>query len=273
MRAPGPAVLRAFSVADADLRPLPGGQGVAWSDGRLVLKPVGYAPEHAWVCDVYSAWPDHDLIRVPQPVKSAEGGWTADGWGAHIFLAGRDAVLLEEVALVKRASDAFHLVASTLTPPSFVDHRDDPWAFGDRVAWEGVPPQGDRRALSLIGRLRDVTEPVLAASHVIHGDILPNVLVETGLPLAVIDWPPYVRPAGTANAIAATDAVTFRGAPLTLFDDWQDSDDWDQLLVRALLYRLGTTGWFTARDRLTGSLRTHVERAKPVVTAVLDRLS
>jgi hypothetical protein len=27
---------------------------------------------------------------------------------------------------------------------------------------------------------------------------------------AVIDWPPYFRPAGMANAIAATDAVTFR---------------------------------------------------------------
>ncbi len=273
MPTPGPAVLHAFSVAEADLRPLAGGQGVAWTDGRLVLKPVSYPPEHAWVCEAYSAWTDHDLVRVPEPVKSAEGRWTAHGWEAHIFVRGRDVVLLDEVDLVKRASDAFHSVVSTLPPPPFVESRDDPWAFGDRVAWESAQPQGDLRTLALIGRLRDALEPVQGASQVIHGDILPNVLVEAGLPLAVIDWPPYVRPAGTANAIAATDAVTFRRAPLTLFDDWEDSTDWNQLLVRALLYRLGTTGWFGARDRLTGSLRTHVERAEPVVSAVLNRLS
>lgn len=272
MRAPRPAVVHAFSAADGDLRPLPGGQGVAWSDGRLVLKPVSYAPEHAWVCNVYDAWAEHDLVRVPEPVMSADGKWTAYGWGAHVFVPGRDVVLPKEVSLVKRASDAFHHVVSSLLPPAFVDSRDDPWAFGDRVAWEGVPPQGDVRTISLIERLRDASEPVLRATQVIHGDILPNVLVEPGLPAAVIDWPPYVRPAGTANAIAATDVVTFRQAPLTVFDDWEDSDDWNQLLIRALLYRLGTTGWFAARDRLTGSLRTHVECAEPVVQAVLDRL-
>ena len=49
-----------------------------------------------------------------------------------------------------------------------------------------------------------------------------------------------------ANAIAAVDAVTHRGAPDTLFDAWADTDDWDQLLVRALIYRLATTGYVAA---------------------------
>lgn len=105
----------------------------------------------------------------------------------------------------------------------------------------------------------------------IHGDILPNVLVADGRPPAVIDWPPYFRPVGLANAIAVTDAVTFRAAPLALLDEWETGADWDQLLVRALLYRLGTTGFFASRNRLTGSLVTHLERARPVVDAVLSR--
>ena len=101
--------------------------------------------------------------------------------------------------------------------------------------------------------------------------MLPNVLAADGLPLAVIDWPLYYRPVGMANAIAVTDAVTFRGAPSDLLDEWATGTDWPQLLVRALLYRLGPTGFIASRNRLMGSLVTHVERARPVVEQVLAR--
>ena len=74
-----------------------------------------------------------------------------------------------------------------------------------------------------------------------------------------------------ANAIAATDAVTFRGAPLSLLDEWSSGKDWNQLLVRALLYRLGPTGIFAIRNRLMGILRTHVECVASVVDAVVSR--
>jgi hypothetical protein len=109
-------------------------------------------------------------------------------------------------------------------------------------------------------------------SQVIHGDILPNVLLAARRPPAVIDWPPYFRPVEMANAIAVTDAVTFRNAPLSLLDDWSAGADWYQVLARALLYRLGPTGIFAARQRLMGSLVTHVQRARPVADAVLARL-
>ena len=65
--------------------------------------------------------------------------------------------------------------------------------------------------------------------------------------------------------------MTFRGAPLSLLDEWQTGEDWGQLLIRALLYRLGPTGLFASQNRLMGSLVTHVERARPVVKAVLSR--
>lgn len=251
------------------LRPLAGGQDTAWTDGRLVLKPVGHPPEHAWVCEVYAGWTAADTVRVPAPVPSVDdGSWVVEGWAAHMFVHGRDADLETELHVVRTASDAFHAAVADLPRPAFLDERDDPWSFGDRVAWEAVEPQGDVETLHLLGRLLAAVRPVGAADQVIHGDILPNVLVSPGQPPAVIDWAPYFRPAGLANAIAATDAVTFRGASPGLFDDWADGDDWYQLLVRSLLYRLGTTGWFAARDRLTGSLRTHAERARDVVDAV-----
>jgi hypothetical protein len=152
-----------------------------------------------------------------------------------------------------------------------MDVRDDPWAFGDRLAWEAAEPEGDDETLDVIQRLREHLMSVGTPAQVIHGDILPNVLVADGLPPAVIDWPPYFRPAGTANAVAVTDAVTFRGASLSLLEEWESGADWNQLLVRALLYRLGPTGLFAARNRLMGSLVTHVERVRPVVEEVLSR--
>src|SRR5262245_53691171 len=115
-----------------------------------------------------------------------------------------------------------------------MDARDDPWSFGDRLAWDGIEPEGGAESLEMRDRLRARAARGVSAAQPIHGDILPNVLAAEGRPPAVIDWPPYFRPAALANAIAATDAVTFRGAPLSLLDDWATGPDWDQLLVRAI---------------------------------------
>lgn len=276
---PTAEAIRAFGVDVDRLVRMPGGQGQTWTDGRLVLKPVGCVPEHTWICDVYAAWADHDEVRVPEPVLPAgrqgadqERGWTVDNWGAHVFLPGRELDLPDEIDVVREASMLFHRVVAGLPRPAFLDARDDPWAFGDRLAWEHAQPEGDRATLAVIEELRTHLEPVASPDQVVHGDVLPNVLVADGLPPAVIDWPVYFRPAAWADAIAVTDAVTFRGASYTLLDAWARDDDWDQLLIRALLYRLGPTGFFTVRNSLMGGLVTHLERVRPVVDAVLARL-
>jgi hypothetical protein len=249
---------------------------VCWSDRRLVLKPVGYAPEHRWVCEVYAEWRAHDDVRVAEPVQphgaDERDDWSVDGWAAQVFLAGRETELPREVARVKEASDAFHHHIRALPRPAFLDLRNDPWTFGDRLAWENGPAEGDAETLELIERIRCHLAPVGGPSQVIHGDILPNVLLADGGPPAVIDWPPYFRPVEMANAIAVTDAVTFRGAPLSLLDEWAVGADWYQMLARALLYRLGPTGIFAVRNRLKGGLVDHVRLARPVVDAVLPHL-
>jgi hypothetical protein len=268
---PTSRAVRAFGARADELRRMPVGEHT-WTDGRLFLKPVGCVPEHAWVCEIYANWTATE-VRVPEPVMPqgpGEAGWSSDGWAAQFFLPGRDTEL-DELALVKEASDAFHRCVSELPRPGFMDDRDDPWAFGDRLAWEGIEPEGDDETLALIGRLRRHLAPVAERPQIIHGDILPNVmLLDKDVP-AVIDWPPYYRPAGLANAIAAVDAVTFCGAPLSLLDEWSSGEDWNQLLVRAVLYRLGPTGIFAIRDRLMGNLVTHVKRVTPVIDAILAR--
>lgn len=272
-RGPTEHVVRAFGARASDLRRLPGGAGYTWTDGRLVLKPVGCRPEHSWISNVFATWTSTE-VRVPEPIRPqghGEAGWSTQGWGAHVFLPGRDLELPREIAVVKRASDAFHHHIEQLPRPGFIQRRDDPWAFGDRLAWEDAEPCGDTATLTVIARLREHLAPVASPDQVIHGDILPNVLVADGHAPGVIDWPPYFRPAAFANAIAATDAVTFRDASLDLLDRWASGEDWNQLLIRALLYRLGPTGVFAAHNRLMGSLVTHVERLNRVLDAILSR--
>lgn len=273
-RGPTADAVRAFGVRESELRPLAGGQGHTWTDGTLVLKPVGFEPEHTWVCDVYSAWTAHDEVRVPEPVAprgvdDTTTPWSCDRWGAHVFVPGRDVDVPREMARIMAASDAFHRHLTHLPQPAFMDARNDPWAFGDRLAWEEAEPEGDGQTLDVIARLQRHLTPVSIPDQVIHGDVLPNVLWSDRLPPAVIDWPPYFRPLGMANAIAVTDAVTFRAASTSLLNEWATGEDWRQLLIRALLYRLGPTGFFVARNRLMGSLVTHVRRLEPVIEAVL----
>jgi uncharacterized protein (TIGR02569 family) len=271
-RGPTPEAVRLLGLRADELHRLPGGAGHVWSDGRLVVKPVGCVPEHDWVCAVYADWAS-DSVRVPEPVHAAAGdSWSVDGWGAHVFLAGRDTELLAELDVVQEAGAAFHEAVADLPRPAFMDHRDDPWAYGDRLAWEDVEPEADAETRELIEELLAHRRPVTTAAQVVHGDLLPNVLVGDALVPGIIDWPPYFRPRGFGEAVAVHDAVTFRGGSMDLLDSWATGPDWPQLLVRALLYRLGPTGVFATRNRLLGGLVTHVERARPLVAAVLARV-
>ncbi|MCB8955415.1 MAG: hypothetical protein H6529_02935 [Nocardioides sp.] len=107
-RGPTHRALRSFGADEDALRRLPGGAGHAWTDGQLVLKPVGCVPEHDWVCAAYAAWTD-DAVRVPRPVRPREADvshWSVDGWGAHVFVPGRDADTGRELERVRPVVDA-----------------------------------------------------------------------------------------------------------------------------------------------------------------------
>ncbi len=275
MQAPPPEVTRAFGVSrHTDVQPLPGGQGSAWRAGEVVLKPVGMAAESTWVAEVFDGWADSETVRVPRPVRASDNAWVYAGWAAHRWVEGRDLALPAEIDVVRRASDAFHDSVAWLPRPTFLDERSDPWSYGDRVAWQGAPPQGHEPTRRLLAEGLAALRPVESPSQVIHGDIGGNVLVADGLPPAVIDWPPYFRPAGYALAVAAGDATCWSGAPLSLLDAWSDVADWDQLLLRAVIYRVATRGRCEALGEVTAAdSEQYVESRRPSLQAVLRRLS
>ncbi|MBA3234006.1 MAG: phosphotransferase [Propionibacteriales bacterium] len=272
MIAPPDELCRAFGVDAGAATLLDGGQGRTWRVGDLVLKPVDHVVEHAWVSDVFSGW-SQTQVRVPEPVCTLDGSRSYAGWAAHRWLEGRTASMRSNADKIRHASDCFHEAVADLAPPEFIARREDAWSYGDRVAWEDAPPLGEARTVRQIEALRAAYTTVTAPAQVIHGDIGGNVLLEPGLPPAVIDWPPYTRPVGFAPAVAVVDAVRWEGLSLAFVDAWADIDEWEQLLARALVYRIATAGvgQSTGTSRL-GSAE-HARASAPLAELLLSRLA
>ena len=130
---------------------------------------------------------------------------------------------------------------------------------------------------SLGGQLRSLLaalRPVRLPSQLIHGDLGGNVLFADGEPPAVIDFSPYWRPAGLALAVAAVDALMWGRASPAVLDELDGEQELDQLLARALVYRLVTEIVFRHGDPdpSTG-LETVARTSQPVTVLVLARLA
>ena len=151
-----------------------------------------------------------------------------------------------------RAGIAFHAAIAHLPRPAFLDRRDDPWSYRDRVAREELPIDADPAALELLTPLAGARRPVDLAAQVVHGDLAGNVLFAAGLPPAIIDWPAYWRPASWALAVAVADALCWYGATPDLAARWSHQPAWGQMLVRALIYRIATHEAALGPNRMDG---------------------
>lgn len=225
-----------------------------------------FLAETLWRAEVLTALPDSIQFRVARPVRSTGGAWVVQSWEACELVAGEpDACRPDDVL---RAGIHFHAAVADLPRPAFLDLRGDPWSVGDRVAWEQLPPQASPTALELLDPLVRVRRPIDLVSQVVHGDLLGNVLFAGDLAPANIDWPAYWRPASWASAVAVADALCWHRASPELVSRWSHLSAWDQMLVRALIYRIATddavfgpVGW-TPRQ---------VEAYCPVVALVVAR--
>ncbi|WP_413602185.1 hypothetical protein [Curtobacterium sp. Curtsp57] len=258
--APGEDVLRAFGVQGAVIERLVGGRGLTWRAGAVVLRPHDGPAETDWRAGVLASLPDGDGFRTPRPVRTITDEWRHGAWEAWEWLPGQADET--RVADVIRAGTAFHRAIAGLERPAFLMAKDDAWSRADRAVWgDGALPRDPS-----LDRLVEAFRPVEAPSQLVHGDLLGNVLFVDGHPPAVIDWPPYWRPAGLGAAIAAVDAVCWHGHPLDGLERLGDGvPEWSQLLVRALAFRIATllvAGAWGSDD---------VERHAPVIDAVLGR--
>jgi uncharacterized protein (TIGR02569 family) len=270
-------VLAAFGVAGVDPVRLAGGQGTAWRAGQVVLKPAESLRAGRWFADVYDgvAGPG---FRVPRPVRAVTGDWVAEGWTAAQWVDGTAAdwsgVSPRWPGLIA-VSRALHAALADVPVPSWRDTEENPGVIGDQVAWGERDPgpllgPDAGRVAGQVRRLLAALRPVDLPDQLIHADLAGNVLFADGMPPAVIDFSPLERPASLPLAVAAVDALQWRGARPEVLDQFAGEPDFDQLLARALIYRLVTDVVRAAAGR--ADVETAARAGQPVTDLVLARL-
>jgi uncharacterized protein (TIGR02569 family) len=270
-------VLAAFRLAGAVPVQLPGGQETAWRVERVVLKPADSVREGRWFAEVYDALTGPGF-RVPRPVRALTGDWVALGWTAYRWVPGAAADWSDVSPRwpdMVAVSHALHAALTGVPVPPWRATVENPWTIGDEVAW------GERDPDPLLGpdagplagqvrRLLAALRPIDLPSQLIHADLAGNVLFAHGLPPAVIDFSPLERPAGLPLAVVAVDTLMWQRASREVLGYLSGEPELDQLLARALVYRLVTE---IVRHAGTADVDAAARAAQPVTDLVLARLA
>ncbi len=275
------AVLDAFGVPGSAPVPLPGGQGSTWRAADIVLRPAESAAHARWAADLFSGLSGPGF-RVPRPVRAAAGDWIAHGWVAWRWLPGATADwsgVSPRWPQLAAASRAFHAALAGTPAPPWLGRGGSPWTVADQVAWQEADPGGvlgaaGERLRGQLTSLLAVLRPVDLTAQLVHGNLGGNVLFADGEPPAVIDLSPFWRPAGLAIAVAAVDALLWSQAEPEILGELAGEPQLDELLARALVYRLASEVILRAGAAVPGGSLDGVARAgQPVTELVLARLA
>lgn len=203
-----------------------------------MFKPAHDAEEACWIADVLDGVVA-DGCRVARPVRSRSGAWVVEGWAAYAFVEGEAGPAGRYPELL-RAALAFSAAVRSVPRPAFLDRRQSRWALADRVAWQEESVRPIASAQALLARLERLREPLDLPAQLVHGDLSGNVLFAAGQEPAIIDFSPYWRPAGYAEAIAVIDGWLWHDEPPDLVRLLPSTVATAQLLVRAAIFRLIT---------------------------------
>ena len=211
-------------------------------------------------------------------MRADAGDWIAHGWTAWQRVSGTPAdwsgVSSRWPELIA-GSRALHAALAAVPVPRWRITQDIPWTVGDQVAWGERDPE---RALGpaagpiagQVRRLLAALRPVDLPDQLVHADLAGNVLFADGQPPAFIDFSPLSRPAALPLAVVAVDALQWQQARPEALDYLADEPEFDQLLARALIYRLVTDVILRAG---TPGVELAARAAEPVTDLVLSRLA
>jgi len=101
-----------------------------------------------------------------------------------------------------------------------------------------VPREDVAAAMAKAARLITLREDVVSRDQLVHGDMLGCTIFDAYADPVVVDMVPAWRPAPWSVALLVVDAVAWANAEDELIDRWSHLPEFNQLLLRAVIYRL-----------------------------------
>ncbi|KAB3522996.1 TIGR02569 family protein [Corynebacterium sp. zg254] len=256
MTQPPAHILTSFQVPTARPTRVEGAWAGGWRCDHAVISRADDPARAAWISKTMTKIRPVG-VSVSRPISSSDGRFSVSGWRARTFLSGAPSPRFDEMAAAAlKINDALAGEArpSFLRPPEV----GTPWrsadifaaaeeaAFADNATqWiapvldaESIPREDVAQALMKAAHVLDLREEIHAADQVVHADVVGCVMFDDASDPIFTDIVPTFRPYAWSVALLAVDSIAWASAPDALLDRWAHLEDFDQLLVRAVVYRL-----------------------------------
>ena len=236
-KTPNQEILNAFGVSGEPIL-LPGGEGNCYRVGDVVFKPTKDAIETSWIAEINNNLTSNEF-RVPKSIQTKDGAWIFDDWAASEFLQGERRP--DHYSEAIEVSMVFHKALVGIPKPDWFDKKTDVFAVSDRMAWGEIPTPNYQIANQPLKRVFGILKENRLPNQLIHGDWGPEqILFHDTLPAAVLDMTPYFRPAEYPIADMLISAIINDGADAAILDLGNYIKDFDQLVLRAMVFRTCT---------------------------------
>lgn len=251
----------AFRVGYSTPVPLEDAWGDGWRCDHTVLTPTADPARSTWAAQVMDQVRPEG-VSFPRPLRSTDGRYAVAGWTARTFVSGHRAPRFDEIAaaalsistaLEEEPRPTF-LEAAAPVGGAGVDRLGDAdlFAAAEAAAWatdpteqlgpvmdmSSVPRDDVAAAMSKAAELVALRGPVMSPDQLVHGDMLGCTVFDGYADPVVVDLVPAWRPAAWPVALLVVDAVAWANAEDDLLDRWSHLPDFNQLLLRAVVYRL-----------------------------------
>jgi uncharacterized protein (TIGR02569 family) len=240
-----PEITASFHCAGVE-QSLIGGEGKSIRIGDCVFKPIDNVERYSWSCDLLLKLPKSGY-RISEPLRTTDGSFVHDGWGASTFEAGEhvNGRWQEKLQISRLFNAQINDLALSPIPPS-----DDFWSQAHEIAWQDIPiPATLHPKMTMV--IDDIFahyQPLFRDRGIIHSDICGNILFQGGLDPCVIDFSPASGSVEYAEAILVSDAIAWENAPLEIIDLISGNEHYRQNLLRSINFRIIVAALFEPKN-------------------------
>ncbi len=228
-------IITGFQCAGVE-QSLIGGEGKSVRVGDCVFKPIENVEHYCWGCDLLLKLPK-DGYRISDPLRTTDGSFVYDGWGASTYELGEHVRgrWQEKLQISRLFNSQINDLALSPIPPS-----DDFWSLAHEIAWQDIPIPAalHPKMTKVIDDIFSRYQPLFRDQGIIHSDICGNILFQGGLDPCVIDFSPAYGSVEYAEAILVSDAIAWENAPLEIVDMISGNGHYRQHLLRAINFRI-----------------------------------